>query len=123
MPVPPDYALAFERGGRPIIASDRIGQSPLALVKHDHLGPSLARRSRPRESGQPASTLADHALAALLGVGLELRLQGRELGKWRIRIGRFLAPFEAFDRRPIALALRPFRAMLAGTAVVAGVTY
>ena len=56
--------------------------------------------------GKPASTFPDHALAALLGVSLELRLQRRELGEWRIRVGRFLAPLEAFDRWALAFALR-----------------
>jgi hypothetical protein len=56
--------------------------------------------------GKPAATFPDHALAPLLGVSLELSLQCRELGERRIRIGRLLAPLEAFDRRTVALALR-----------------
>ena len=55
---------------------------------------------------KPASTFSDHSLAALFGVGLKLRLQRRELGEWRIRIGRFLAPLEPLDRRPLAFARR-----------------
>ena len=43
--------------------------------------------------GKPASTVPDHALAAPLGVGLELGLQGREFGERRIRIGRLLPAF------------------------------
>src|SRR5580704_15961219 len=65
--------------------------------------------------------------AALLGVGLELRLQSGELGKRRIRIGRFfaLAALEslwpgrslpiaiAFARRPIEPLLRFVPALVA----------
>src|ERR1700683_4847435 len=39
--------------------------------------------------------------AALLGLGLELSLEGGELGKRRVRIGRFLAPLVPF------MSLRP----------------
>ena len=43
----------------------------------------------------------------LLGIRLELGLQGRELGERRIRIGRLFAPLEALDRRTVTLTLRP----------------
>src|SRR6202035_4442793 len=56
--------------------------------------------------------------AALLGVGLELRLQGGELGKGRIRIGRFFALAGALESRrtgrplPVAFARRPVESLL-----------
>ena len=64
--------------------------------------------------GKPDSTwinrgrlFPDHALPALLGFGLELRLERRELGEWRIRIRRLLAPFRvSFWRR--SCRSRPF---------------
>ncbi len=58
--------------------------------------------------GRPVSTFPDHALAALLGVGLKLRLERREFCKRRIRVGRLvaLAPLEAIDVRPVAVTLR-----------------
>src|ERR1700733_1447662 len=60
--------------------------------------------------GQRASTFSPHALAALLGIGLELRLESRKFCKRRIRIRRFfpLPPLEAsrLARLPIAFARR-----------------
>ena len=55
--------------------------------------------------------------AALLGVGLELRLQGGELGKGRIRIGRLVALAALESRRtgrplPIPFARRPVEPLL-----------
>jgi len=55
--------------------------------------------------------------AALLGVGLELRLQGGKLGKGRIRIGRFFALAALESRRPggplpIPFARRPVESLL-----------
>src|ERR1700681_2441346 len=57
--------------------------------------------------------------AALLGVGLELRLQGGELGKGRIRIGRFFTLAALESRRPgrpllipIPFARRPVESLL-----------
>src|SRR5580704_4353224 len=68
--------------------------------------------------------------AALLGVGLELRLQGGEFCKGRIRIGRFFALAGALEPRrtgrplPIAFARRPVEALLGlGPAMVALMTF
>ncbi len=57
--------------------------------------------------------------AALLGLGFELRLESRQLGEGRIRIGRLLAPLvsrrlarRALARRTIAVALRTIAVMI-----------
>src|SRR5580700_7101459 len=68
--------------------------------------------------------------AALLGVGLELRLQGGELGKGRIRIGRFFALAALLEPRrtgrplPIAFARWPVEPLLGlWPAIVALMTF
>jgi hypothetical protein len=68
--------------------------------------------------------------AALLGVGLELRLQGREFCKRRIRIGRFFALAALLETRrtglplPIPFARRPIEPLLGfGPAMVALMTF
>src|SRR6202008_2566254 len=68
--------------------------------------------------------------AALLGVGLELSLQGREFCKRRIRIGRFFALAALLETRrtgrpfPIPFPRRPVEPLLGfGPAMVALITF
>ncbi len=69
------------------------------------------------------SPLSGSSLAALLGIGLKLGLERRELGERRIRIGRLLARRSgrrscrscraAFGGRPVAVPARPVESLLA----------
>src|SRR5262249_11567936 len=43
--------------------------------------------------GEPVSTFPEHALTPLLGIRLQLLLEGRELGEWRVRIRLLVAAF------------------------------
>ena len=82
----------------------------------------------------------NHALSALFGFRLELSLKRRELGEWRIRVRRLLAPFRVsflapllpfwpfvarrMVGRPVAFAAWPVEALIAPLpATMAGMAF